>query len=371
RGHGYAAAGSGWYLDPGTGPLQFLRAFADRAPALLAWQWLVPADLEWALSPKTAHVLWLATSGFLLIVAAALTPLLRRDPVARFWALGMALSVLPACTAYPDERLLFFVGAGGIGLLAQFIAAVLRNVNRLPSLTWRRLPVHALCVVLVIIHLCLAPVTLARKAESFKKFGVAAVRPAASLPSDPAAGFQTTLIVSTPSYSTFAYCALTRLLYGGPYLSRTLVLGSGGQPIEIHRPDKRTLLLRPEGGFLARLGGRGPSGELEQLLFDQRCVMQSLDRMYRDTTPMTIGQRIGLMGVTVEITAVTDDGRPSEAAFRFAFALENPLFRWLQWKDGAYVPFEPPAVGERVTLPAATLPFIAHPITPVAPVFNR
>jgi hypothetical protein len=353
--NGYAAVGSGWYLDPVADPWQFLQAFATRAPDLLAWQWLIPGDLEWALAPKTAHVLWLAASGFLLIVAAALTPLLRRDPVARFWAMGMVFSVLPACTAYPHERLLFFVGVGGTGLLAQFIAAVVRMVKQQPSLTWRRLPVRALCAVLLIMHVGVAPVTLARAAGSFKRLGDSAGLATNGLPSGPAARFQTTLIVSTPSFSTFAYGALASLLSDEPYLSRTLVLGSGGQPIEVHRPDKRTLLLRPEGGYLACPDGRGPGGELERLLFDQRCVMQSLDRMYRDTTPMTVGQRIELVGVTVEITAITDDGRPAEAAFHFLFALENPLFRWLQWKDGEYAPFVPPAVGETVTLSAATL----------------
>ena len=68
----------------------------------------------------------------------------------------------------------------------------------------------------------------------------------------------------------------------------------------------------------------------EQLLFDCRCVLRASDRTYRDNTPMTVGQRVGLMGVTVEITAVTNDGRPAEAAFRFTFSLEDPLLRWLR-----------------------------------------
>ena len=55
--------------------------------------------------------------------------------------------------------------------------------------------------------------------------------------------------------------------------------------------------------------------------------------------------------------ALTDDGRPAEAAFHFAMNLEAPLFRWLSWKDGAYAPFVLPAVGETVTLPAATVSY--------------
>ncbi len=356
KAQGYAAVGSGWYLDPVADPWRFLHAFAERAPALLAWQWLIPADLEWTLDGKTAHLFWIATMGFLLIIAAALARLVWRDRVARFWALGMALSIPPACTAYPDERLLAFAGIGGMGLLAQLIAAALRNADPLPAGRWRRLPVRTLCLILVIVHLGVAPVTLARMTGRFNRFADTAGQAAASLPSDPAARFQTTLIVSTPSFSTFVYSAMKRMLQGDPYLSRTLVLGSGGEPIEIHRVDKRTLRVRPKGGYLARVGGRGPGGEIRHLLFDQRSIMHSLDRLYRDDRPMKIGQRIGLMGVTAKVTAVTSDGRPVEAEFRFAFALESSLFRWLQWQEGAYVPFELPAVGETVTLPAATLP---------------
>ena len=94
---------------------------------------------------------------------------------------------------------------------------------------------------------------------------------------------------------------------------------------------------------------------MKQVLFDQRCAYLTLDQLYRDNSPMTVGQRIGLIGVTVEITALTDDGRPAEAAFHFLTKLENPLFRWLQWQDDGYAPFDLPAVGQTVTLPAITI----------------
>jgi len=287
----------------------------------------------------------------------ALTPLLRRDPLARFWAAGMILSVPPACAGFPQGRLLFFVGIGGMGLLAQFIAAVLQRVDWLPMRARWRLPSVGLCVVLIMIHLGVAPIVLARAAGHLKRSGRSVARAAESLPSDTAARFQTVLLVSTPSYASFAYGALTRLLQGNPYLSRTIVLGSGSNPIELHRPDSRTLLVRPLGGFLAPAGNPQPGRGMERLLFDQRYVFQSVDRLYRDSAPMTIGEKINLLGVTVEITALTDDGRPAEAAFRFAMKLESLLFRWLQWEDGAYVPFALPAVGETVTLPAVTVPF--------------
>jgi hypothetical protein len=353
---GYGVAGSAWYLDPLADPVQFARAVAARAPMLLAWQWLVPSDLQWELSPQTAHTLWLATMGFLVVMAAALAPILRRDRHTRFFALGMVLAVLPACAAFPADRLLFFVGIGAMGLIAQYLAATLHEIGVLPSRTRRRLPACALCLILVFIHLGVAPVTLARTTGTLEEFGRSVGRAGTSLPSDLAAPFQTVLIVSTPSYTSFAYGALTRLLYGPPYFSRTLVLGTGSRPIEIRRQDDRSLLLRPEGGFLAATGALRPDRELGRLLFDERRTLLSLDRVYRDDTPMTAGRQFKLLGVTIEITAVTDDGRPAEATCRFAVKLESRLLRWLRWDDGAYVPFNLPAVGRTITLPAATVP---------------
>jgi len=357
KGLGYGAVGSGWYIDPAADPAQFLQLFVTRAPLLLCWQWLVPSDLQWELSPEVAHFLWLAALGLLVIIAVALAPLVRRDRVARFWALGMILSILPACAAYPADRLLFYVGIGGMGLLAQLIASVVRKVDGAPIAAWRRLPTWAICVVLAIVHLVLAPVALARTAGYFKKYSHVLTRAADTLPTDPAARLQTVLIVNTPTYALFTYSTLTRLMYGEPYLCRTLVLGSGSCTMELSRPDERTLVIRPEGGYLAPVGGGRLVQEAERLLFDQRRAFLTLDRLYRDTTPMRVGQRVNLIGVTAEITAITDDGRPAEVAFRFAMKLENRLFRWMQWKNGSYVPFALPAVGETIILPAAMIPF--------------
>ncbi len=86
--------------------------------------------------------------------------------------------------------------------------------------------------------------------------------------------------------------------------------------------------------------------------------MPGFDRTFRDDDhPLKLGERIELTGLTIEITALTEDGRPAEAAFRFATTLEDPSFRWVQWKDGVYVPFAVPAVAQTIALPPAAIPF--------------
>lgn len=358
KGLGYGAAGSGWYIDPGAEPARFTKAVALRAPLLLAWQWLVPSDLQWSMSPQTAQAVGVATLGFLAIIGLVLAPLVKRDPVARFWMVGMVLSLPPACAAYPSGRLLLFAGIGGMGLLAQFVAAVVENVDRPPGRLWRRLPTDALCVALVFIHLVMAPRGLVRAAGSFKGTGRELARAAASLPSDFAATFQTTVIVSTPAYAVFTYSSLMRFVQGDPLRGRTLVLGSANRPIEMRRQDERTLLLRPEHGFLGPPGPPEAPHQAVQLLFDERRMFLDVDRLYRDDSPMTVGRQIGMFGVTADIAAITADGRPAEVAFRFAMNLDNPHLRWMKWEDGVYVPFDPPAVGETTTLPAAAFPLL-------------
>jgi hypothetical protein len=353
---GYGAVGSGWYVDPSADPAGFAWAVAERAPTLLAWQWLVPSNLRWTLSPEVAHALWLAAMGVLVVIAAALVPLLRRDRLARFSALGMLLSVLPACTVYPSDRLLFFVGIGGIGLLAQLIAGLLKTAGGPSAQVWRRIPAGVLCCFLVFVHLAMAPWHLARTVSYFRDFERSVAQTAGSLPSDPATRFQTVLLANPPTFASFAYSALTRFVHDDPYLNPTLVLGTGSRPIEVQRPDARTLLIRPDGGFFARAGNSRHGGEMAPLLFDQRRAFLTLDWLYRDRTPMKLGGQVQSVGVTIEVTAVTDAGRPAEVAFRFVMDLDIPYFCWRQWQNGVFAPFEVPAVGQTIRLPAATLP---------------
>ncbi|MHC4608907.1 MAG: hypothetical protein ACYS7M_00990 [Planctomycetota bacterium] len=354
---GYGVTGCGVYVDPGTTPLQFLGALAKRAPILLLGQWALPADMQWLMSQRAAHITWLTALAFLAVVAAALAPLVRRDPLARFWTVGMLLSVLPACATFPSGRLLFFVGLGGMGLLAQLVAATLHKVDWLPTRALWRWPSRALCILLIVVHLAVAPLALTQAAGNVERFDGVCARAAASLPSDSAVRRQTVLIVNTPTYYVCAISALIRTLDSAALPLRTFVLGSGIHPMEIRRPDQRTLTIRPAAGFLAPPGSPQPGHEATQPLFDMRYGFPLLDLLYRDQSPMRVGQRIELADLRIEITSVTKDGRPAEATFRFAKALEDPFLRWLRWEDGAYVPFALPAVGETVRLPAVTVPF--------------
>jgi hypothetical protein len=106
------------------------------------------------------------------------------------------------------------------------------------------------------------------------------------------------------------------------------------QPVRVHRPDERTLAVRPAYGYYAWV----------------------LDKLFRtEKHPFCVGDRVELTGMTAEITELTGDGRPAEAAFTFAVPLEDASLQWLQYEDGRFVPFSPPAVGETAVLPGYDL----------------
>ena len=111
-----------------------------------------------------------------------------------------------------------------------------------------------------------------------------------------------------------------------------ILMSSRLRPVAVHRIDAHTLAVRPEAGFL--------NGIVDPLF-------RGRDR------PLLLGQQVELPGMTVEVTELTADNRPAEATFRFAVPLEDASLRWLKWEDGSFVPFDPPAVGEKVELPSS------------------
>jgi hypothetical protein len=351
---GFGAAGSGLYVDPAH-PRAFAAAVVERAPVLLFGQWLLPADIYALLSPSAARLFWLVACALVGLVAIAFGPLLRRDPVARFFGLGMLLAVIPACGTFPSGRLLILVGLGGMGLLAQFVAGRLHHASWLPQSTgWRRLAAAAFWI-FVAIDLVLAPVALTQMAANMKALDDPVRAAAATLPTDAAIAGQTAVIVNTPGFFVSTFSPMINLLEQRPIPARMLVLASGVHAMRLGRPASNVLVIRPDGGFLAPPGGASPGEKPARAAFDLRYVFEHVDRLYRDATPFRVGDRTELSGLVIEITAITGDGRPAEVTYHFATGLDDPSRRWLQWIDGGYVPFRMPGVGEAIDLPPASV----------------
>jgi hypothetical protein len=54
--------------------------------------------------------------------------------------------------------------------------------------------------------------------------------------------------------------------------------------------------------------------------------------------------------MTAAVTALTANGRPGEATFRFDEPLESASFAWLCYRGGGFEPVTPPAVGREAEI---------------------
>ena len=333
---GYGVENMGAYIDPLSEPLSYIAAVKNRAPFLLLGQWaLPPSDLTIMIHPKYAILLWRSALVFLVILIVALIPLLWRQRSTRFWATGMVLSVLPICATFPSDRLLMFVGIGAMGLVAQFIYTVFGKTEEQQKRTLWRIPALVLAGIFILIHLVIAPLVLPVRAAYPmipKKFANKLMLTEAL---DESVVNQDLVIVNPPITFLMLQSPMVWECNNQPMPRHLRILTSSlFQPVEIYRPDAKTLVVRPTYGFYAYV----------------------LDALFRNKqNPFSVGDRVELTGMTVEIREITSDGRATEAAFIFSVALEDPSLRWLQYKDRAFVTFTPPAIGQKVVLPGGNL----------------
>lgn len=345
---GYGAGGGGLaYLDPLSEPLRFAAASLERAPVLILAQFAwPPADVGTFIGWRVIFLIGLGTLFALLLIAVVVVPLVRQDVAAKFWATSTALALVPACASLPSDRNLLFVGVGAMGLVAQYLGAYYgwngsphemsdRSERETPS----RLSVPAsltplcgpLAVLFVLVHGVLSPIALCIRAASPCGWKGLTEQLHVNLPAEPPLDQRDVVLVNGPSAFHGGYLPIRRANDGNTIPRHTRVISPSQAAVAIHRPDARTLVIRPEDGYL-------------HLLYD---------RLYRSRDcPMSLGERIKLTGLTVEVMALTDDDRPAEASFHFHVPLEDPSLLWLKWEGGSFVQFTPPGVGETVILPA-------------------
>jgi hypothetical protein len=298
---GYGVANIGGYVDPLAVPGRFVSAAVNRAPFLLLAQWAAPpSDIVNFLFPRPLLVLWGAAIVFLLLLLIVLAPLLRRERTARFWAAGMILSVLPICATFPSDRLLLFVGIGAMGLVAQLFAVVFCDIPfRLTGLL-RRIPAFSVVLLLVLHHVIIAPLLLPLRAHPSMMPTESAHQVQIDGPLDDAVRGQDLVVVNPPAAFFASASVMEWAAEEGPMPRHVRILTSSllGS-VEVHRPGEKTLVVRPEYGYIAWV----------------------LDGLFRsEKHPFSVGDTVELTGMTVEVTKLTGDGRPAEAAFTFSVA---------------------------------------------------
>lgn len=333
---GMGSWGLDLYIDPGKEPLRFLAAAAERLPFLFLGQWaLPPSDLYASMPGDATRLVSIAAAIFLAALAALVCPVLWRDKTARFWGLGMAGSAIPVCSTLPQDRLLFFVGVGAFGLIAQFVSLQAGQASATASQAKGLLSRGrtAAAFLLLLIHVPVAAIALPIRSYSPMVMNQV-VQTIRSVPSGLDIKGKTVVLVNPPSHFYAMYFAVLRANDGLDTPSSVRTLAPNPEAFSfrpprmtVHRIDHSTLSVRPEGGYEARP------------------VLRS------STTPFHKGDAVRLRGVTVEILELRPEGNPAAVAFRFDTPLENGELVFLQWSGGRLVPFSLPSIGETMTLP--------------------
>lgn len=349
RALGFGLVGIDIYADPAHNPAGFVDHVFRFAPLLLLGQFSpVTCDVYAASSPALVQIHWWTAVAFLAVLVGLFVPLVVRGALARFWCLGMLLSLLPACIPFPMDRLLMFVGVGGMGLLAQLIVGLHQRADWLPRPAVWRGPARVLVYLLLAVHLVLGPLQFVVATSVPGVISRLMERLHDSFPKDRQLSGQRAVVVGGVWAATRNMIEV-RHARGQPLPAGILQVGPPLRPARITRTDRSTLVVRPQGGYFPPWGW-WPEGEpppAVSLVYP----LQLMDQVVRSReNALKLGDTVELSWVTIEITAMTEDGRPAEATFRFHRRLEDPSLRWLRLTGEGYVPFELPAIDETVEL---------------------
>lgn len=343
RALGYGVSGSGIYFDPLRAPAAFVEALPGRFAALwfsvLGGPWSEGYNVYSVLAPGFAPfatplaALTIAVNGYLL------WPLIRTDRNVRFLLLGALLATLPACAAFPADRLLPWVAIGPMGATARFIGSFVEN--SLPKARGYAAVARFAVPVMLAVHLVFGPILLPLRSMGIRDVRETIGRADAGIPKTPDIQRRVVVLMNPPADPMASYITITRAALGEPRPGALRWIVSGPGPVHVERVDDRALRVRPEHGFI-------------------RLPSEALFRSVRER-PFAPGDEISLEELRVTVTATTPDGSPSEIITRFDKPLEDPVYLWLAWQGAGYAPFTPPPLGASVTLPLTDYFDVAYP----------
>jgi len=339
----YSALGHGAYssaiVDPGREPIRYGGVVLERAPILLMGQWGWPASNVFnALSDQMQTQIWLIAVISIVSVFVLLLPLLLNNRIARFWFIGMLLSVLPICATLPANRNLLFMAIGSFGLIAQFIAGIFCKQNWIPISRWWRLPALGLCVIFLLVHVV---ITSYERAYEPKRLTDAMDIARSTMQVGSPKGFEKQDLVAVSAPITLSYLPPFRIHKGKPLPQAIRILTPALRRLEVIRTDEKTLLIRAQSGNLFTCEERG---KWHLAYFFKRLN----DLVRHKGFSLRLGQKVVLPRLTVQVISVDNNGITREALCQFSIPLDDPSLYWVRWdwRNRTYVPFGVPDIGE-------------------------
>ncbi len=336
---GYGTRGSGLYIDPFAEPASFVQAgLLTRLPMLLLgiFSPVVP-DIAFAFRQGEVDLLlaglgW-ACSG---VMAWALWPILRADPVARWMMLAALLSLVPVCATFPHGRLLLLSTVGTSWVLARYLGsawssmrAVVEGGAALPTPGSRRL-----VPLLVGTHLLWAPGAAVFGLVSF--FAVGGAINTVALGADlPVGKDARVLSLNTPDPVSPTYLPLIRAGMGEPmpwgYWSLSIA------------PAEQTLVRTGADRFTLEVASPGFGATDWEQLFRRGLAFEQGEVFER-----------GVMGVRADVVV---DGELRRIEVQLDRPLDDPGVALIAWNGRRMAPLALPQVGGCLSVPAPILPF--------------
>lgn len=335
-GLGYGVHDSGLYTDPGANPSAFLFDVITFIPILIFSHFFFPDPLLWSFVPEPwPRIYYGFVVAGLIVIVLLFYRLVRRDPICRFYAVGMVLSCAPSCATLPQYRLLMLAGVGGMGLLARFLADATHPTGQKEFVAPSKRFVRAAVVVGFWLHLVVSPLSLVGQQLLVGRMGTAFTQMNESLPMAPAIVNEDVIILSSAGDLGFAVPTIMRSSLRQPLPRHMWTLYSGIDESVARRVDDRTIIMRVDKGWLPK-----PWAILFRRMPD---------------SPIDVGYTITLGDMEVEVLKVNDEKRPSEVKFTFAKNLEDQSLHWYVWQNGKYASVGAPRMGEQIVTPPVTI----------------
>jgi hypothetical protein len=315
---GHGAHDSGIYLDPLRQPVAFLAALPDRFGALVLGQLALPPSDLWTWLPDRTRPL-LAVGGLVLLsfFVAAARKRLAQSAELRFCLGGAVLSLLPACTTFPSDRILVFGAFGLFGLLAALACGELSRAAR------------PLIVALAGFHLFVAPVLLPVRSLTMAYYHRYAMRLSDTAYAPIHAPDERLVVMNAPNY--YVASLIRNLQFHGRHNQAPPMICLAGtlDPVAVRRIDENTIEMRTRTSFLS----------------------EPFNQIYRSRDePSHVGESFNIGTAEVTITEVTPRGEPRAASFRFVWPLDSEKLKFVIYRDGRYVRALPPATSDWVVI---------------------
>ena len=305
RALGHRTLGSGLYIDPISNPVSFAFELFERGTILLAGQLGAPFADAWTRAGPYAQgllVFWAALS--VIVMGKIVWPLISRDPTLKFWALGLVLSLPPACATFPEDRLLFIAGIGAFPLVAAFLASVFAPDGMEHS---PRIATSALAGTWLLLHAVAAPLLLPyRSLHMFRYDRAVAEAGDTAFSHVEKPSTQSLILVNGQDFYFTGMMSFIRVARGRTITPRMVTLAGTLEDVSIRRLDERRLLVTPKFGFESRV----------------------FDRIYRSReAPFRRMSTVQLGGVDVTVSGSGPMGRADFGHLHVRVAAREPALR--------------------------------------------